>query len=73
MADAGTGDRISEPAPERDEGDPIWVGSVDLLTLQQEGCPSKFGRAVAAAAFGANEKCLLINQMVGARFSKSGA
>ena len=71
--DAGTCGRTSEPIPERVEGDSIWVGSVDLMTIRPDGGPSKFGRAVAAAAFGANEKCHLINHRIGARFSKSGA
>ena len=63
----------SEPLPARVRGEPIWVGKLDLMTLRPEGGPSRFGRCIGAAVFGSNEKCLLINQRIGARYLKNGA
>ena len=60
----------SNPIPSRVEGDSIWVGDLDLMTLVPDSGPSSFGRTVAAAAFGEGDKCKLINERIGPKLSK---
>ena len=63
----------SNPIPSHVEGDSIWVGDLDLMTLVPDSGPSSFGRTVAAAAFGEGDKCKPINERIGPKLSKKGA
>ena len=61
------------PIPVRDEGDPLWFGKLDLMTLVPTGGPSSLGRALGAAMFGEEDKCQHINFRIGQKVLKSNA
>ena len=58
---------------DRDNSDPIWVGDFDLMTLVPDQGPSQFGRCLAAAVFGSDDQCALINERVGAKLLKENS
>ena len=48
-------------------GEPIWVDVLDLMTLNASFDPSAFGRTLATNFFGPGKKCTLITARIGSK------
>ena len=55
------------------KGEPILHNGMNLLDLQPTDGPSSFGRLLAANVFGTEDKCILINQRLGARINRKNS
>ena len=59
---------VSQP---RENTEPLYFGSFDLMQLTPVGGPQTFGRLLAATLFGAEDKCELISSRMGIKVCKT--